>query len=94
MEQNKNQNNTQECPKDWQKWVQFPQKKREPHCGLTRGTAYNLAKKGLIKSASVRCEVGRKRGIRLFWLPSIYDYLQAVAKETAEREVLNNETEE
>ena len=94
MEQNKNQNNTNGCPKDWQKWVSFPQKEREPHCGLKRGTAYYLAKKGLIKSASVRSGVGRTRGIRLYWLPSIYDYLQTVAKATAEREVLDNETEE
>ena len=94
MEQNKNQNNAQDCPKDWKKWVRFPQKGREEHCGLTRGTAYKLAKDGLITSALVRTGGNESRGSRIFWLPSIYDYLQAVAKATAEREVLDNETEE
>lgn len=92
--QNENQNSAQDCPKDWKKWVRFPQKGVEPHCGLTRGTAYNLAKKGFITSASIRIGESGTRGTRIFWLPSIHNYLQTVAKETAEREALNNETEE
>ncbi len=94
MEQNKNQNNVNGCPKDWKKWVRFPQKGREEHCGLTRPTAYKLAREGLIISACIRVNENDTRGTRIFWLPSIYDYLQAVAKVTAEREVLDNETEE
>ena len=88
MKQNKNPNNPKDCPKDWEIWVRFPQKGREEHCGLTRNTAYALAKKGLIISSSIRIGESATRGTRLYWLPSIYNYLQTVAKETAEREVL------
>lgn len=87
MNQKQNQNKP-ECPKDWIKWVRFPQTGKEEHCGLTRGVAYKLAEKGFITSASIRVGPSGTRGTRVFWLPSIFYYLQTVAKETAEREVL------
>jgi hypothetical protein len=44
--------------------------------GLRRSTAYHLDKEGLIKSVSLRHE-NERRGKRLFFVPSIREYLRS-----------------
>jgi hypothetical protein len=44
--------------------------------GLRRSTAYHLYDEGLIKSVSL-AEHGEKRGKRLFFVPSIREYLNS-----------------
>lgn len=93
MNQNQNQNKLK-CPKFLERWVRFPQEGQEEHCGLTRSMANKLAKQGLIITASVKVD-GGTRGARLFWLPSIYDYIAQKANEQNKTtELLNGETEE
>jgi len=47
--------------------------------GLRRSTAYHLDNEGLIKSVSL-AEHGEKRGKRLFYVPSIREYLNSKLK--------------
>jgi hypothetical protein len=44
--------------------------------GLRRSTAYHLSNEGLIRSVSLR-EENEKRGKRLFYVPSIREYLHS-----------------
>ncbi len=59
-------------------WVRAPVVGPERFTGLTRPKLYELATKGHIKSASLR-EPGQTRGVRLFHLRSILDYIEGVA---------------
>lgn len=43
--------------------------------GLRRSTAYHLSNEGLIRSVSLK-EEGERRGKRLFYVPSIREYLE------------------
>jgi hypothetical protein len=44
--------------------------------GLRRSTAYHLGNEGLITSVSLK-EAGEKKGKRLFFVPSIREYLNS-----------------
>ena len=69
---------SQPPPIDNSGWVRSPTKGHLPGTGMTRGALYTLDKLGLIKSVSVPV-AGRKRGIRLFWYPSILAYIDQCA---------------
>jgi len=45
--------------------------------GIKRGTLYNLIAEGKVKSVSMRRK-GNVHGVRLFYLPSIRDYLHSL----------------
>lgn len=75
--------------KDWplyhQRWVRPPSVgKKEEYSGLGRGTLSNLAKRGLIKSRFIRIEQKGIHGIRVYWLPSILDYIESQPEDVAE----------
>jgi hypothetical protein len=44
---------------------------------ITRGTLYNLAESGQIKSAFIRARLGSRKGVRLFNVQSIRELLEA-----------------
>ncbi len=48
--------------------------------GIKRGTLYNLAAGGLVKSVSLR-QRGNVKGVRLFYLQSVSDYLHKLMEE-------------
>ena len=48
--------------------------------GIKRGTLYNLAAEGLVKSVCLRRR-GNVKGVRLFYLQSISDYLHKLMEE-------------
>lgn len=56
-------------------WTRAPKKGLERHCGLSRATLYRLSDEGLIKSVSLR-KPNAIRGIRLFNLPSILEFIR------------------
>ncbi len=51
-------------------WTRLPARGFIPGTGITRGAAYELIRQGRIKTASLPIH-GKKRGIRLVWLPSL-----------------------
>ena len=51
-------------------WTRLPVRGVIPGTGITRGAAYELIRQGRIKTASLPIH-GKKRGIRLVWLPSL-----------------------
>lgn len=57
-------------------WIRAPRtRQREHYTGLTRAHLYALADKGVIVSKPIR-DPGKVRGIRLFLLRSILDYIE------------------
>lgn len=57
-------------------WVRPPKSGLEPYTGLTRSKLYQLAAARKIETRSLR-EHGRVRGVRLFLLRSILDYINS-----------------
>ena len=55
-------------------WVRAPRRGHEHYSGLSRAKLYHLASLGLIISRSLR-EPGQVRGVRLFNLQSILDFI-------------------
>lgn len=55
-------------------WVRAPARGLEPHTGLSRGRLYALYRDGLVRTASLRPR-GAVRGVRLFHLRSLLDYI-------------------
>ena len=55
-------------------WIRAPRRGHERFTGLSRAMLYRLTALGLIKSRSLR-EPGHVRGVRLFNLRSILDYI-------------------
>ena len=65
-------------------WVRAPKRGPEFYSGCTRPKLYEWAAKGYIRSTSIR-EPGKIKGVRLFHLQSILDFIErreqeAVAK--------------
>lgn len=56
-------------------WVRAPRRGHEHFSGLTRAKLYHLAGLGVIQTRSLR-EPGRVRGVRLFNLSSILDFIE------------------
>ena len=56
-------------------WIRSPKGGPEHYCGFTRAKLYELAGKGAIRTASIR-EPEQVKGVRLFNLASILDYIQ------------------
>jgi len=56
-------------------WVRAPVRGVEHYSGLSRAKLYDLASKGLIRSASLR-EPGQIKGTRLFHLQSVLSYIE------------------
>jgi len=56
-------------------WVRAPRKGHEHYSGLTRPKLYHLAALGVIQTKSLR-EPGRVRGVRLFNLRSILEFIE------------------
>lgn len=55
-------------------WVRAPKRGVEPHYGLSRSMLYLLEERGEIESVSLRF-AWKSRGVKLFNLPSILNYL-------------------
>lgn len=68
------------------RWIKAPVKGYCPETSLTRAAFYDLAGKGKIRTVCLR-KPGAIRGNRLFHLGSVLAYLDAMAEETAAREV-------
>lgn len=67
-------------------WIRAPKTGPEFYTGLTRAKLYELAGKGLIKTASLR-EPGQVKGCRVFNLQSTLDHIESnvvVAEQTPE----------
>lgn len=62
-------------------WVRGPQKGPEHYSGFSRAYLYELKDRNLIISKSIRAP-GRLRGVRLFNLKSILDYIDSCKEET------------
>lgn len=56
-------------------WVRAPAQGYEYYSGLSRAKLYELAKMGLIKTASLRA-AGQLKAVRLFHLGSILHYIE------------------
>ena len=56
-------------------WVRAPAQGQEHYTGFTRGKLYELAAKGIIRTASIR-HPGQLRGTRIFNLQSILDCIE------------------
>ena len=56
-------------------WVRAPSRGQEYFSGIGRSKLYWLAVNGHIVSKSL-CEPGKKKGVRLFSLQSILDYIE------------------
>ena len=56
-------------------WIRAPKRGPEFYSGFTRPKLYELVASGHIRSCSIR-ERGRIRGVRLFDLQSILDYIE------------------
>jgi hypothetical protein len=59
-----------------ERWIRLPSTGREPTTGLTRPHYYQLINKGAVKSAVLR-RPGCTTGVRLVWLPSVLEYIEA-----------------
>jgi len=59
-------------------WVRAPSRGQEYFSGFGRSKLYTLAAAGLIRSVSIRGE-GKQKGVRLFHLQSILDYIERSA---------------
>ena len=57
-------------------WVRMPRDKQRL-CGLSRTTILELAEGGHIRTAAI-IKPGRKKGIRLVFLPSLLAYLETL----------------
>ncbi len=55
-------------------WIRSPKSGPEHYSGFTRAKLYELAGKGAIRTASIR-EHGQTKGVRLFNLASILEYI-------------------
>ena len=55
-------------------WIRSPKAGPEHYVGFTRAKLYELAGKGDIRTVSIR-EPGRVKGVRLFHLGSILDFV-------------------
>lgn len=65
-------------PLEFQKWIRPPAySERDEITGLTRSTMLNLARKGYIQTRFVKITKTNRRGVRIFWLPSILDYIDS-----------------
>lgn len=56
-------------------WIRAPRSGAEHFCGLSRAKLYELTGKGHIRSVSIR-EPGQFRGVRLFELASILQFIE------------------
>jgi hypothetical protein len=56
-------------------WLRAPKRGAEPYTGLSRAKLYQLAGEGRIVTRCLR-EKGRVRGVRLFLLNSILEYIE------------------
>lgn len=63
-------------------WVRLPTRGFIPGTGITRGAAYELIRQGRIRTASLPVH-GKKRGIRLIWLPSLMALIEANVQEVS-----------
>jgi hypothetical protein len=61
-----------------EEWARMP-KPKQRLCGLSRTTLFELWSLGCIKMAVIR-KPGAVKGIRLIYLPSLYAYLDDLAK--------------
>jgi hypothetical protein len=68
-------------------WVRAPKRGHEFYTGCTRPKLYEWAAKGYIRSTSIR-EPGQVKGVRLFHLQSILDFIEKSEKEVAASMVL------
>ena len=59
-------------------YVRAPSRGQEYFSGFGRSKLYQLDQAGLIKSVPIRGD-GKKRGVRLFHLQSILDYIESQA---------------
>ena len=59
-------------------WVRAPTRGAEYFTGFARSKLYHLANQGLIESVSIRGD-GKKKGVRLFRLQSILDFIEREA---------------
>ena len=59
-------------------WVRAPSRGQEYFSGIARSRLYALSEAGLIESVSIKSD-GKKRGLRLFRLQSILDYVEREA---------------
>ena len=68
---------------DIKKWIRPPKPGEVcPYTGLKRGSLLNLVKARKVKACSLR-QPGRKRGNRLIWLPSVFQYFDKLAETQA-----------
>lgn len=63
-------------------WARLPTRGVIPGTGITRGAAYELIRQGRIKTASLPVH-GKKRGIRLIWMPSLLALIEANVQEVS-----------
>jgi hypothetical protein len=58
-----------------QRWVRIPSKGYCPWSGLSRSHIFNLISEGKVRSSNLK-KPGNMRGVRLVWLPSLYEYIE------------------
>lgn len=61
-------------------WIRAPKTGTEHYTGLTKPMLYGLKTKGAIVSKCIK-EPGKVKGVRLFHLGSILDYIDSIPEE-------------
>ncbi len=56
-------------------WIRAPKSGPEHYTGFSRAKLYELAKAGKIRSVSIREKEGQVKGVRLFHVSSILDFV-------------------
>lgn len=60
-----------------ERWIRLPKKGYCEWCGLSRSHLFTLVADGKVRSVSLK-KPGNQRGVRLGWLPSVFEYIERV----------------
>lgn len=58
-----------------ERWIRMPKKGYCDWCGLSRSHLFGLISEGKVRSVSLK-KPGNMRGVRLVWLPSVFEYIE------------------
>jgi hypothetical protein len=58
-----------------ERWIRIPSKGYCPNTGLSRSHLFQLIAEGKIRSRAL-VKPGNTRGVRLVWLPSVFEYIE------------------
>lgn len=68
-----------------ERWIRIPKKGYCEWCGLSRSHLFWLVAEGKVRSVSLK-KPGNQRGVRLVWLPSVFEYIERVGELAGEVE--------